>query len=109
MELRREEFPVALQAYEVRGDKEDFVAEQVVSSQSEADNFMSLYAGRLIKTRELRPVETRRFEGQGTTAAVASRRRAGISPWVVILLLIAVLLIVGFATGWIQTIIGQTK
>ncbi len=109
MELRREEFPVALQAYEVRGDREDFVAEQVVNSQAEADNFMSLYAGRLIKTRELRPVETRRFEGHGTTTAAVQRRRAGISPWIVILLIIVALLIVGFATGWIQTMIGQTK
>lgn len=111
MELRREDFPVALQAYDVRGDREDFVAEQVVNSQAEADNFMSLYAGRLIKTRDLRPVESRRFEGphHRTAATVAPRRRAGISPWVVILLIIVVLLIVGFATGWIQTMIGQTK
>jgi len=111
MELRREEFPVALQAYEVRGDREEFVAEQVVSSQAEADNFMSIYAGRLIKTRDLRPVETRRFEGQRTVAstAVAPRRRAGISPWVVILLIIIALVIVGFATGWFQTLMNQTK
>ena len=47
MELRKEEFPVALQAYEVRGDREDFLAEQVVSTQTEADKFMSMYAGRL--------------------------------------------------------------
>src|SRR5262245_63710662 len=57
MELRKEEFPVALQAYEVRGDHEDFVAEQVVNTQTEADQFMSMYPGRLIKTREVRPVE----------------------------------------------------
>lgn len=111
MELRREEFPVALQAYEVRGDREEFVAEQVVSSQAEADNFMSIYAGRLIKTRDLRPVENRRFEGQRTAAsvAVAPRRRAGISPWVVILLIIIALVVVGFATGWFQTLMNQTK
>jgi hypothetical protein len=108
MELRREEFPVALQAYEVRGDREDFVAEQVVNSQAEADNFMSLYAGRLIKTREVRPVETKRFEGHRATT-VAPRRRVGISFWAVILLVIVVLLIVGFTTGWIQTMIGQAK
>ena len=48
MELRKEEFPVALQAYEVRGDHEDFLAEQVVGTQNEADKFMSMYAGRLI-------------------------------------------------------------
>ena len=100
MELRREEFPVALQAFEVRGNREDFVAEQVVNTQAEADNFMALYAGRLIKTREVRPVETKRFE---------ARRRTGISPWVVILLIVVVLLIVGFTTGWIQTMIAQVK
>jgi len=111
MELRREEFPVALQAYEVRGDREEFVAEQVVSSQAEADNFMSIYAGRLIKTRDLRPVETRKFEGHRTAAsvAVAPTRRAGISPWVVILLIIIALVVVGFTTGWFQSVINQVK
>ncbi len=107
MELRREEFPVALQAYEVRGDKEDFVAEQVVHTQAEADNFMSLYAGRLIKTRDVRPVETKRYEAHRRRAGISPR--AGISLWLVILLIIAVLLIAGFATGWIQTMIGQSK
>ncbi len=108
MELRREEFPVALQAYDVRGEREDFIAEQVVTSQAEADNFMALYAGRLIKTRDVRPVETKRFEGHRTTAGIAPRR-TGISPWLILLLIIVVLLIVGFATGWIQTMIGQVK
>jgi len=109
MELRREEFPVALQAYDVRGDREDFIAEQVVNSQVEADNFMSLYAGRLIKTRDLRPVETKRFEGHRTTAIAAPRRRAGVSPWLIFLLILVVLVIIGFATGWIQTMIAQMK
>jgi hypothetical protein len=109
MELRREEFPVALQAYDVRGDREDFIAEQVVNSQAEADNFMSLYAGRLIKTRDLRPVETKRFEGRRATAVTAPRRRAVISPWLIFLLILVVLAIIGFATGWIQTMIGQMK
>lgn len=109
MELRRDEFPVALQAYEVRGDREDFIAEQVVNSQAEADNFMSLYAGRLIKTRDLRPVETKRFEGRRPSAVVAPRRRAVISPWLIFLLVLIVLAIIGFATGWIQTMIGQSK
>ena len=57
MELRRDDFPVALQAYEVRGDREEFVAEQVVHSQAEAEKFMNLYTGRLIKTHDVRPVE----------------------------------------------------
>jgi len=101
MELRREEFPVALQAYEVRGEKEDFVAEQVVNSQAEADKFMSLYAGRLIKTREVRPLETKHYP--------VPRRRSAAVPWMILLLVIAVLLIIGFATGWIQTMVGQIK
>ena len=102
MELRREEFPVALQAYEVRGESENFVAEQVVNTQAEADNFMSLYAGRLIKTREVRPVETKHY-------APAHRKRSSAMPWIILLLIIVVLLIAGFATGWIQTMIGHSK
>ena len=103
MDIRKEEFPVALQAYDVRGEREDFVAEQVVSSQAEADNFMSLYAGRLIKTREVRPVETKHYP--------VHRRRTSPAAtfWIIVLLIIAVLLIAGFATGWIQTMIGQAK
>ncbi len=93
MELTRDEFPVALQAFEVRSDREDFIAEQVVNSQAEADNFMSLYAGRLIKTRDLRPVETKRFEGRRASAIAAPRRRAGISPWLIFLLILIVLVI----------------
>jgi len=102
MELRKDEFPVALQAYDVHGDHENFIAEQVVNTQSEADRFMSMYAGRLIKTREIRPVETKHY-------APAHRRRSNALPWIILLLIIGVLLIVGFSTGWIQSMIGQTK
>jgi hypothetical protein len=101
MDIRKEEFPVALQAYDVRGEQEDFVAEQVVNTQAEADRFMSLYTGRLIKTREVRPVETKHYP--------VHRKRSNTTFWIVLLLIIAVLLIVGFATGWIQTMIGQAK
>ena len=104
MELRKEEFPVALQAYEVRGDHEDFLAEQVVNTQTEADKFMSMYAGRLIKTREVRPVETRHY------SAVAHRTRTGVATgWLIFIILLVVLVAVGFATGWIQNMFGQVK
>jgi hypothetical protein len=102
MELRKDDFPVALQAYDVHGDHENFIAEQVVNTQSEADRFMSMYAGRLIKTREIRPVETKHY-------APAHRRRSNALPWIILLAIIIILLIAGFATGWIQTMIGQTK
>jgi hypothetical protein len=104
MELRKEEFPVALQAYEVRGDHEDFVAEQVVNTQTEADKFMSLYAGRLIKTREVRPVETQHY-----APAIHRRRNSTTTAWLVFIILIVVLIAVGFATGWIQNMLGQVK
>ena len=106
MELRREEFPVALQAYEVRGDHEDFVAEQVVNSQVEADHFMSLYAGRLIKTREVRPVETRRM---APNATARRRMRAGMPAWIIILAVLIILFVVAYATGWLQTMVQQVK
>jgi hypothetical protein len=105
MELRKEEFPLALQAYEVRGDHEDFLAEQVVNTQTEADKFMSMYAGRLIKTREVRPVETRHY-----SAAAAHRTRTGVATgWLIFIILLVVLVAVGFATGWIQNMFGQVK
>jgi len=104
MELRKEEFPVALQAYEVHGDHEDFLAEQVVSTQTEADKFMSMYAGRLIKTREVRPVETRHY------SATTHRTRTGAATgWLIFIILLVVLVAVGFATGWIQEMFQQVK
>lgn len=103
MELRKEEFPVALQAYDVHGDHENFIAEQVVNTQSEADTFMSMYAGRLIKTREVRPVESKHY------STAQRRRRPNALPWIILLLIIAVLVIIGFTTGWIQSMIGQAK
>jgi hypothetical protein len=105
MELRRDEFPVALQAYEVRGDREDFVAEQVVNSQVEADHFMSLYAGRLIKTRDVRPVETKRI----APATYRTRTRGAIPAWIIILAVLIILFVVAYATGWLQTLIQQVK
>lgn len=101
MELRKEEFPVALQAYNVNERNEEFVAEQVVNSQAEADIFMSRYAGKLIKTRDVRPVESRRFEGK--------KRRAGFPGWAIFLILIIALFAVAYATGWLQWVIDKAQ
>ena len=103
MELRREDFPVALQAYEVRGDHEEFVAEQVVSSQAEADTFMNLYAGRLIKTHEVRHVERERYHA----AAMHQRRRAAVPAWIIVLVVLIILFVVAYATGWLQLLIDR--
>jgi len=104
MELRKEEFPVALQAYDVRGDHEDFLAEQVVNTQTEADRFMSMYAGRLIKTREVRPVETKQY-----APAIRRTRTGAGTAWLVFIILLVILVAVGLATGWIQNMFGQIK
>ena len=105
MELRRDEFPIALQAYEVRADRENFVAEQVVNSQLEADNFMSMYAGRLIKTREVRPVEIKKI----VAVRAAARRRAAIPAWIIVLAILIILFVVAYAEGWLQTLMQQVK
>ena len=99
MELRRNDFPITLQAYDVRDAREQFVAEQVVTSQTEADNFMALYAGKLIKTR---PVERTEIRKQ-----VHSRRGAAVPVWVWILAVLIILGVVAYATGWLQTWIAE--
>jgi hypothetical protein len=104
MELRRDEFPIALQAYEVRGDHEEFVAEQVVNSQAEADKFMNLYAGRLIKTHEVRHLERDRYHA---AALHHAHRRAAIPAWVWVLAFLVILFVVAYATGWLQQIIER--
>jgi hypothetical protein len=104
MELRRDDFPVALQAYEVRGDREEFVAEQVVHSQAEADKFMNLYSGRLIKTHDVRPVERERYHA---AAVHRSHARTGVPAWIIVLLILVILFVVAYATGWWQQLMNQ--
>lgn len=62
MEIRKTEFPVTLQAFEIRESKEEFIAEQVVISQPEADHFTSRFNGKLIKAHALHPDEVRRTQ-----------------------------------------------
>jgi len=106
MELRRDEFPIALQAYEVRGEQEEFVAEQVVNSQAEADKFMNLYAGRLIKTHEVRPVERERYH---SAVVQRSRARTGIPAWIIVLAILVILFVVAYSFGWIQQIMDKAN
>ena len=108
MELRREDFPITLQAYNVHGADEEFVAEQVVNTQAEANNFMSMYAGKLIKTRDIRrnEVHARDIEDRRN---FRRRTRTATPVWAIVLVILVVLLIVAYATGWLQTMLSQIK
>lgn len=101
MEVRKDQFPVVIQAYEITGTKEIFIAEQIVNSQAELNIFSTRYTGKLIKARQLTAAEA----GQNKTVRGKSKSSAGIILLVVIILL-AILIAVGFYTGWIQQTFG---
>ncbi len=107
MDVRKEDFPVVVQAFETSGNSDVFIAEQVVNSQVDIDNFTSRYTGKLIKARKLTDVETRRQDqhtGNNSSSTTHTRRsnKTGTYILVVILLILTALVIVGFTTGWIQ-------
>src|SRR5207237_487401 len=99
MDLRKEDFPATLQAFELQNDKEVFVAEQVVNSQTEIETFTSRYTGKLIKATKLRAVD----QSTGNGHTVYKKRR---SSWglimIIIILIVVALVLYGFSTGWIQ-------
>lgn len=103
MDVRKEEFPVVMQAYDTYNNNEKFVAEQVVNSQLEIDQFSARFAGKLIKARKLTSVEYKNHPEYET-----SRTRTGSSAmvWIIILLVIAALVAWGFYSGWIQNTFG---
>jgi len=102
MILNKDQFPVVVQAYEITDNKEFFVAEQVVASQAEVDVFVNRYAGKLIKARAL--TSTERNTSQTTTTT--PRRSSAGTTVLIILIILAILIAIGFYTGWIQRTFG---
>lgn len=102
MVINETEFPVMVQAYQPTATGELFVAEQMVNTQAEVDSFSSRYAGYVIKARTIKDdelnVDRRRTAASRSRAAV----RRGMPAWAIILLILVVLVVVGFTTGWIQ-------
>lgn len=97
MEVRKDAFPIAIQAYDTSVTPELFVAEQVVNSQAEIDEFTARFAGKLIKARAVSDIEYKR------QPEVLDRKKSSTGAAILILVLIIVILaILGFATGWIQ-------
>ena len=105
MRVNNDEFPVVVEAYQTSGTNQNFVAEQVVNTQAEIDNFSALHTGLLIKARKLQNGEL----GLKHPAAMRQTKRGGSSAVLLFLLLVIVALVVaGFATGWIQRNTGIT-
>ena len=112
MVINDREFPVVVQAYQPSANGELFVAEQMVRNQVEVDAFSSRYAGYVIKARVVKENEmvpeytngnsTKRtvVNSDGTRRTAIHRR--GIPAWAIFLLIVVVLVVVGFTTGWIQ-------
>lgn len=100
MVINEKEFPVVVQAYQPSGTGELFVAEQLVNTQAEADNFSSRYAGYVIKARVVKEDEL--LTDRQTAARRSAMPRRGMPAWAILLLLLVVLIVVGFTTGWIQ-------
>lgn len=100
MDVRREEFPIVIQAYDADNRNDDFLAEQVVHSQAEVDLFTSRFTGKLIKARKLTTSE-HRTDKEDHVDTTRSRSGSGIV-WIILLLVIAGLVAWGWYTGWIQ-------
>jgi hypothetical protein len=99
MDISEKEYPLVLQAFETSGDHDQFVAEQVVHNQFEADNFATRCTGLLIKATQLISLESPK--GRGYTKA-PGRPRRGSATLIIIVLLLVGLVIAGFTTGWVQ-------
>jgi hypothetical protein len=99
MNLRNEDLPATLQAFDLMDNKEIFLAEQVVGSQSEIDLFTNRYTGKLIKAKTTLPVnENTSYAKPGYHTRYSS---TGVLMAVIVLVVI-VLVIYGCSTGWIQ-------
>lgn len=104
MVINEKEFPVVVQAYQPSANGELFVAEQMVRNQVEVDAFSSRYAGYVIKARVIKDNEMVPEYSDGTVSGTrrTAVHRRGIPAWAIFLLIVVVLVVVGFTTGWIQ-------
>ncbi len=102
MEIKKEDLPVMLQAFEVHNNSETFVAEQLVNSQVEVDRFTGLYAGKIIKAN--RDAVRARNNGTVSNATTDTRKRNSATGMIMIIIVLVLLALViyGFSTGWIQ-------
>ncbi|MBA4139410.1 MAG: hypothetical protein H0X70_02735 [Segetibacter sp.] len=103
MYLHKGQFPITIQAYEISGDKELFIAEQMVNSQAEIETFSNKYAGKLIKAKSLSTTKT-----STTSTRTSNRKSSAATIFIVVLIILIILIAIGFYTGWIQRTTGIT-
>ena len=101
MDIRKEDLPATLQAFDLQDDKEVFLAEQVVTNQAEIATFTTRYAGKLIKAKAQLPTDTYASSYRPTITQQRKKSSAGIIVLIVVLIL-AALAIYGYTTGWLQ-------
>ena len=101
MDLRNEDLPATLQAFDLQDNKEIFIAEQIVNSQAEIETFTSRYAGKLIKAMKSPAKQVNSYATTNTEYRKAKTSSTSVVMIIIILILVA-LVIYGFSTGWIQ-------
>jgi uncharacterized protein HemX len=107
MNLRKDQFPITIQAFELKGSTELFIAEQVVNNQADVDAFSARYAGKIIKAKAV-TTTTASTTTTTTTRDTTTYKRKSSSGAIalIILLILAALIAYGFYTGWIQRTTG---
>lgn len=103
MEISKDQFPIVVQAFEITGNKEFFVAEQVVNSQAEVQTFSTRYAGKVIKARALNSTEV----GQNKTLYSKRRKTPAGAIILVILIILIILIAISYYSGWLQRTFGM--
>lgn len=98
MDINEKEYPLVLQAFQTSGDHDQFVAEQVVHNQFEADNFAMRCSGLLIKATQLISLEK---SARRTHTSIRKPHTAS-AAWIIIALILVTLVIAGFTTGWVH-------
>lgn len=103
MNLRKDQFPITIQAFELKAGTELFIAEQVVNNQADVDAFSARYAGKIIKAKG---VATTGTTTTTTSTTAYKRKSSSTAVTIIILIILAALIAYGFYTGWIQRTTG---
>lgn len=98
MDLRKEDLPATLQAFDLQNDKEIFIAEQVVNNQAEIELFTTRYTGKLIKAKIVPAAQANRY----VDPVVKKKPSSNSIVMVIVILVLVALILYGFSTGWIQ-------